>query len=360
MDTKAGVEVLACREAMCEDNDRIYSPEVSNGSVAKSIACTIESHDTIEITDLYSVGHQHTTKSQLEHREAIPFIHWIELEGPQGEIVWIRALFDDGAKTSGNAKSMIESLKGIFSAFAPSETFMADGGKHFNNNAVRTFCESRRCKLHMVAAYSPWVNGLVKGTNKLLLHVLKWLCAPEVGENQDQEGTWDNLPKSWPDHLDDVVHALNHRLLLALKFSPKELLLGLIINTPTTDIEDNTLTLQTSDVLTQIAYVEQQRLDGYDEMVRHAIKRKAGFNKKLLQRAPGEVIFKAGQLVQVYHNDLDYTFKTKHKLIPKWSTPHQIQARILNSYKLETLNGIPLQGEFSARRVRAFIPRQGM
>jgi hypothetical protein len=76
-------------------------------------------------------------------------------------------------KTLGNAKSMIESLKGIFSAFAPSETFMADGDKHFNNNAVRTFCESRRCKLHMVAAYSPWVNGLVKGTNKLLLHVLK-------------------------------------------------------------------------------------------------------------------------------------------------------------------------------------------
>jgi hypothetical protein len=167
------------------------------------------------------------------------------------------------------------------------------------------------------------------------------------------------LPKSWPDHLDDVVHALNHRLLLALTFSPKELLLGLIINTPTTDIEDNTSTLWTSDVLTQIAYVEQQRLDGYDEMVRHAIKRKAGFDKKLLQRALGEVIFKAGQLVQVYQNDLDYTFKTEHKLIPKWSTPCQIQARILNSYKLETLNGIPLQGEFSARRIRAFIPRQG-
>jgi hypothetical protein len=39
-------------------------------------------------------------------------------------------------KTSGNTKSTIESLKGIFSAFAPSETFMADGGKHFNNDAV--------------------------------------------------------------------------------------------------------------------------------------------------------------------------------------------------------------------------------
>jgi hypothetical protein len=111
MDTKAGVEVLVCREATCEDNDRIYSPEVSAGSVAKSIACTIESRDTIEITDLYSVGHQHTAKSQLENGEAIPFIHRIELEGPQGEIVQIRALFDDRAMVSAMCTSIFEKVK---------------------------------------------------------------------------------------------------------------------------------------------------------------------------------------------------------------------------------------------------------
>ncbi|KAG2051607.1 hypothetical protein BDR06DRAFT_832889, partial [Suillus hirtellus] len=70
-----------------------------------------------------------------------------------------------------------------------------------------------------------------------------------------------------------------------------------------------------------IAYVEQQWLDSYKEAIRHTIRRKAAFDKKLLQRTPGEVIFKPGQLVQVYRNDLDYTFKTKRKLIPKWSTP---------------------------------------
>jgi hypothetical protein len=74
---------------------------------------------------------------------------------------------------------------------------------------------------------------------------------------------------------------------------------------------------------------------------------------------PGEVIFKIGQLVQVYRNDLDYTFKTEHKLLPKWSIPCQISAKMLNSYKLETLNGIPLQGEFSARWIRVFTPRAG-
>jgi hypothetical protein len=93
-----------------------------------------------------------------------------------------------------------------------------------------------------------------------------------------------------------------------LKFSPKELLLGLVANTPQTTIKDSTLTLRQSDVLMQMAYVEQH-LDGYKEMVRHAIKRKMAFDKRILQRMPGEVIFKISQLVQVYCNDLDYTFK---------------------------------------------------
>ncbi|KAJ8580041.1 hypothetical protein M405DRAFT_753776, partial [Rhizopogon salebrosus TDB-379] len=83
----------------------------------------------------------------------------------------------------------------------------------------------------------------------------------------------------------------------------------------------------------------------------HAIKHKAAFDKKLLQRAPKEVVFKPGQLVQVYRSDLDYTFKTERKLLPKWSTPHHIHTHLLNSYTLETLEGTPLRGEFSARRL---------
>lgn len=110
-DTQAGVKILTCKEATCEDNNEIYSPEVSAGRVAKSIACTIESRNAIKITDLYSVGHSHTSKPQLENGEAIPFIHRIELEGPQGEIVRIRALFDDGAMVSAMCTSIFEKVK---------------------------------------------------------------------------------------------------------------------------------------------------------------------------------------------------------------------------------------------------------
>ncbi|THU91097.1 hypothetical protein K435DRAFT_558798, partial [Dendrothele bispora CBS 962.96] len=57
------------------------------------------------------------------------------------------------------------------------------------------------------------------------------------------------------------------------------------------------------DVDIQMAYVEQQRLDGYDAMIRHAL-RKEVFDKRLLAKHPREVIFKNGQLVQIYRSDL--------------------------------------------------------
>ena len=108
-----------------------------------------------------------------------------------------------------------------------------------------------------------------------------------------------------------------------------------------------------------MAYVTQQRLDGYVEAVTHAQRRKTTFNKKVLARKPGEVIFLKGQLVQIYRSNLDYTFKIEHKLLPKWSVPHRVTSRHLNSYVMETLNGNPIPGTFSMQRLWRFILREG-
>jgi hypothetical protein len=108
-----------------------------------------------------------------------------------------------------------------------------------------------------------------------------------------------------------------------------------------------------------MAYVAQQHLDGYAEAVAHALKRKSIFDKRVLSRKPGEVIFSIGQLVQIYRSDLDYTLKTERKLLPKWSIPQRIASRLLNSYTLETRKGDPIPGTFSARRLRRFIPKEG-
>ena len=87
-------------------------------------------------------------------------------------------------KTVGSGKTTKDALGHIFQTFGPWETFMSDGGKHFANNEVREMCEKWGTKTHRVSAYSPWVNGLVEGMNKLFLHILKWLCAPDLTKNK--------------------------------------------------------------------------------------------------------------------------------------------------------------------------------
>ena len=46
--------------------------------------------------------------------------------------------------------------------------------------------------------------------------------------------------------------------------------------------------------------------------------------------------------------------------MPMWSELHRITEQLLNLYKLETLNGQPLEGEYHTRQLRRFPPREGM
>ena len=112
---------------------------------------------------------------------------------------------DDKFRMAVTGKTTIQSLTNIFQNFAPAETFISDGGRHFNNMEVKEFCEKWGSKHHLVAADSPWANGLIEGTNKILLCVLAHLYALEVGEDEWRTMVWDNLPRSWPDHFDKAI-----------------------------------------------------------------------------------------------------------------------------------------------------------
>ena len=61
-------------------------------------------------------------------------------------------------KMAGSAKTTVDSLSRTFHAYAPWETFMSDGGKHFDNKEVRELCEKWGTKTHIMPAYSSWVN----------------------------------------------------------------------------------------------------------------------------------------------------------------------------------------------------------
>ncbi|KAI6042328.1 velvet factor-domain-containing protein [Pisolithus marmoratus] len=141
--------------------------------------------------------------------------------------------------------------------------------------------------------------------------------------------------------------------------STKELLLGFVINTAHTPVEEATRPVEGKDVDIQLAYIEQQCLDGASQAIRHAVKRKAAFNRRVLGSAAREVVFKEGDLVQVYDSMLDMTMVSLRKLLPRWSAPRRVVERIGNSYKVTTLEGFPVGGLVHARRLRLFVPREG-
>ena len=107
-------------------------------------------------------------------------------------------------------------------------------------------------------AYPPWINGLVEGTNKILLYILARLCTPDIGEDGWKTMEWNNLPRSWPDHFDEAIRTLNWWILPALKFRPKEIILGLVINTKPTPIEKSASLITPAKINAHMAYATQQ------------------------------------------------------------------------------------------------------
>jgi hypothetical protein len=199
----------------------------------------------------------------------------------------------------------------------------------------------------------------VERANKLLIYVLARLCAPDVGEDGWKSMTKDDLPKNWPLFFDQAIRILNAHLLLAVKFRPKELLFGRIVNTTETPIEVAATVFAEGDAAMHMAYMDQQRLDAFDRRIAYATACKAAFDRKVLGSTEGEVIFKPGELVQVFRSDLMRTVSNERKLTCRWSEPHRIQRHLLNSYTLETVEGLDMDNTVSSRRLRHYRPRAG-
>ena len=88
--------VLARAEVVCKDN--IFIP-------TEQASCISSNSNECEITDLYTVGY----KAKEAH--ITPFIHTIKIEGPQGEVVRIRGLFNKGALVNTMSSTVFEKVK---------------------------------------------------------------------------------------------------------------------------------------------------------------------------------------------------------------------------------------------------------
>ena len=104
---------------------------------------------------------------------------------------------------------------------------------------------------------------------------------------------------NWPAHFDTAIEQLNYHILPALKFSPDELCLGIVVNTSATPAELSGVELMEASVGIQNSYVNQQHLDTYSHIVEHANKRRAAFDKRVQASRDGIIEYKKGDLVQI-------------------------------------------------------------
>ncbi|KAJ7455172.1 hypothetical protein FB451DRAFT_1408048 [Mycena latifolia] len=92
--------VLGCEEPPAEDASP--GPEVRSDTSTPMYA-PYKSH----VVDLYAVG----IEEQQPKRASVPFICEIEVEGPRGELVRIRALEDDGAMVNAMCVALYEVVR---------------------------------------------------------------------------------------------------------------------------------------------------------------------------------------------------------------------------------------------------------
>ena len=157
-------------------------------------------------------------------------------------------------------------------------TFLAEVRSHFNCKEVRKCCDDMGTKLHIIAMYSSWINGLLERSNKILLNTLKQLCAPGLGEDDYKKMTKKDILSNWPGHLDTAVKYLNNCILPSIKYSPNEIMFTLQGRPPPTDSPENIGLPTEQDISIHFALTEQQQLDSYVAIVDHT---KAAFDAKL-------------------------------------------------------------------------------
>ncbi|KAI6025534.1 hypothetical protein EDC04DRAFT_2899769 [Pisolithus marmoratus] len=102
--------------------------------------------------------------------------------------------------------------------------------------------------------------------------------------------------------------------MLAFQLSPKELMLDFVINTMCTPPDKAMEEVRCEDVKVQLAYVEQQQLDGASQAIKNMVSRKVAFDKWVVGSTAGELketaaevastkesCGESGELIQVNH-----------------------------------------------------------
>jgi hypothetical protein len=160
------------------------------------------------------------------------------------------------------------------------------------------------------------------------------------------------VPAAWPTHIAKAVELLNNRILPSLKYSPREIMLGMLLQPrpmPILAAAADKGRLPSNEE--HVALAEILRSDANGSAEDHAVVRKAAFDKGIRQPTS----FKPGSLVQVYDSKLDGSHETSAKLAPRWSAPRQVVKQVTGSYTLQTLEGKTIPKAIHANRLRLYV-----
>ncbi|QRW06987.1 Retrovirus-related Pol polyprotein from transposon opus [Ceratobasidium sp. AG-Ba] len=267
--------------------------------------------------------------------------------------VYSRFIFATPLRGPGTGKTTVNALEKLSDGLLTPQSFMADGGSHFDCAEVHDWARSRNVQPLKTPPYAPWANGLAEGSIKLVIGRLKRLCTPTVGESPEEDADASTTPASWPKHLATAVSQLNDRALASLGgYSPRELLTGQLKAERRYQLSHPITESTSEEVEVNLALTYALRQDGFAQALKHANRRKRQFDKHIKP-----VSFQVGDLVQRYDARWDETHAAERKLAPRWSGPLRVRSRATNSYELEDLHGKLFTSAAHARLLRPFVPR---
>ena len=165
------------------------------------------------------------------------------------------------------------------------------------------------------------------------------------------------VPENWPTHVDKAIRYLNQTYPSALEVLAKRTAPGVACKHP---FDPNLYRRRGCNERGNIPAVSMHQLAAARRVLANRGERTVERRLSTKTLWPREVVFRVGQLVQVYRSD-GVTPTTHSWQYGNWNRndrPPRVISRTKNSYKLETLEGLPIGGHPS-RRLRRFIPRDG-
>jgi transposase InsO family protein len=244
-------------------------------------------------------------------------------------------------RTAGTGATTVAALKHIALHYGKPEVFGSDGGSHFKCEEVANWCIYNLVVKLFTPEYTPKVNGLVEGTNHVLLDRLRRACAKDTGEEFETASIYE-----WPTHFDTEIAHINDYLRAVTGYTPRGLLFATMARgVPTSEPQEEP---SSTDVDVQLAFADELRWSAVAQSALVLAQRKARVDKRV--RRPE--VFKVGDLVMTREPTMEDTKSTTRKLARKWLGPRRITKVGGLSCWVETLEGQPVRGRFHVNRLK--------